>query len=111
MGDIPEYLTDGESALLVNPGDVPGFADAVVRVLQEPKLAAKIGAGGKLVAEREFMSSAVAGRVVAFLEGLPQRPRARVGIPLRAQRARLIASELGSATKSRIRSLLGRAAR
>ena len=39
VGGIPEMVTDGESALLVQPGDVAGMSLAMKRLLLEPALA------------------------------------------------------------------------
>ena len=52
------YLRDGESALLVRGGDLGGFADAVVRVLEAPDLAARLGrAAGTLAQNRSWQRS------------------------------------------------------
>lgn len=37
------HLVDGETALLVEDGDVAGFADAIVRLLDDPALAKRLG--------------------------------------------------------------------
>jgi glycosyltransferase involved in cell wall biosynthesis len=37
------HLVDGETALLVEDGDIEGFADAIVRLLEEPGLARRLG--------------------------------------------------------------------
>ena len=52
------YLRDGESALLVRGGDLDGFADAVVRLLEAPDLAGRLGrAAGKLAMDRSWQHS------------------------------------------------------
>lgn len=65
-----ELLVDGESALLVPPGDARALAEAVRRLLAEPGLAERIGAGG-LTAYRTRASEDVLGaRWRALLERL-----------------------------------------
>lgn len=41
------HLVNGESALLVEDGDIEAFADAVVRLLEDPELAGRIGENAK----------------------------------------------------------------
>src|SRR6185295_12985709 len=56
-----ELLVDGESALLVPPGDPEVLAGALVRLCDDGELAARIGDGG-LAAYREHASEEVLGR-------------------------------------------------
>ena len=63
-GDTPaarELLRDGESALLVPPGDPAALAGAVRRLAGDGELAERIGAGGRDAYER-YASEAVLGR-------------------------------------------------
>ena len=55
-----ELLVDGESALLVPPGDAAALAAAVRKLASDPELAARIGAGG-LAAYRAHASEDVLG--------------------------------------------------
>lgn len=46
-GGIPDAVLDGQTGLLVDPTDVPGIADALVRLLADDGLAARLGAEGR----------------------------------------------------------------
>jgi glycosyltransferase involved in cell wall biosynthesis len=45
VGGIPDLVQDESNGLLVEPGDTDGLADALVRVLNERKLAERLAAG------------------------------------------------------------------
>jgi glycosyltransferase involved in cell wall biosynthesis len=47
-GGIPDIVTDGEDGLLVTRGDTAALADALVRVLEDDELAARLGAAAKV---------------------------------------------------------------
>jgi glycosyltransferase involved in cell wall biosynthesis len=64
-GVVPEVLADGEHALLVPAGDPPALAEALVRLLQDAPLRARLGeAGRRLVTERYS-----GARIAEALEG------------------------------------------
>jgi glycosyltransferase involved in cell wall biosynthesis len=73
VGDIPRYLVDGGSALLVPPDDCHSFAVAVIQVLTDRALAESLGARGREVARHLSKSDVVSGKVVSFIHGLPPR--------------------------------------
>lgn len=54
VGDIPRFLYDGESALMVDTTDIEGFGQKMLWVLQHKEEAMKIGKRGKEVAEKSF---------------------------------------------------------
>jgi glycosyltransferase involved in cell wall biosynthesis len=56
-----ELLTDGESALLVPPGNAEALAAALRRLAHDPELARELGEGGRAVYERRA-SEAVLGQ-------------------------------------------------
>lgn len=55
VGGIPSQIKDGENGFLLEPKDTKGFADRIIRVLQEPKLAADIGEKGKEFVRKNFL--------------------------------------------------------
>jgi glycosyltransferase involved in cell wall biosynthesis len=54
VGEIAEVLADGHTALFVQPGDRQGLASALLRVLQEPPLRARLRRAGRAVYEAHF---------------------------------------------------------
>ena len=44
-GGIPDIVEDGASGLIVEPGNTPALADALVRVLSDRELAERLAAG------------------------------------------------------------------
>jgi len=50
VGGIPEIVSDGESALLVPPGDAARMAEALRSVLAAPELAQRLAARGRQIA-------------------------------------------------------------
>jgi glycosyltransferase involved in cell wall biosynthesis len=66
VGPIPEIVQHGETGLLVEPGQPGPLADALLKVLENPDLAARFGAAGRRrVAERFTLD-----RMVAEIEAL-----------------------------------------
>ncbi len=52
VGGIPDLLTEGETGLLVNDGDVAGMVAAILRVLNDAELAARLSVNGRKLAEK-----------------------------------------------------------
>ncbi len=70
--NIPGYrgvLTDGQEGLLVEPEDPQALAGALVRLLRDPQLRARMGARGRETA-RAFAWDKVAGRVLDLYQAL-----------------------------------------
>jgi glycosyltransferase involved in cell wall biosynthesis len=78
VGTIPEFLQDGVSALLVEPGDVAGLAAAIERLLDDPRLRARLAEAG----HRVFYEKLEIGGVAAQLMGLY---RVAIDAPARRQ--------------------------
>jgi glycosyltransferase involved in cell wall biosynthesis len=47
VGGVPEVVVDGETGLTVPSGNANAVADAILRLLREPELAARLGAAGR----------------------------------------------------------------
>ncbi len=62
---VAEAVRDGETGLLVPQNDVPALAEAIVRVLTDDELRARLGAAGRAYAQTQDWS-AVAERVIAI---------------------------------------------
>jgi glycosyltransferase involved in cell wall biosynthesis len=65
-----ELLVDGDSALLVPPGDAQALAGAVRRLAADSELSRRIAAGGRAAYEREASEAVLGTRWRAIIEGL-----------------------------------------
>ena len=74
VGDIPEVVDDGRTGLLVCAGDAEDLASALVRLLEDPSLAAELGAAGATSLEQRSSWPRVAETLLA---GLPSEPLRR----------------------------------
>lgn len=54
VGEVPRYFVDGETAFVAPPGPPPAFAERICAALDDPARAARVGAAGRALAEREF---------------------------------------------------------
>lgn len=83
-GGIPEAVVDGQTGLLVTPGDPAAAAAAIDRVLGDVDLARELGARGRARVVGQLSHDHAAERVLAIwsstLERAPRRPR--TGAPL-----------------------------
>lgn len=52
VGGIPHLVHDGSDALLVGPGDAPAFSRAILRILADPGLSARLSRNGRRTAEQ-----------------------------------------------------------
>lgn len=68
IGDIPKYLTDGESAYLVQPDDVKGFAAAIIRVINDPLEAEQVGRKGFEVATKHFDPKSNGEKIIGLIK-------------------------------------------
>src|SRR5581483_5398797 len=54
VGGIPEVVVDGETGVLVEPGDAPALAAALRALLDDPDRAARLGRAGRARVEARF---------------------------------------------------------
>ncbi len=79
VGGIPDAITDGETGILVPPGDPVAAADAISRLLGDSALRGSLGAAAAAVAEERFGIESVARRVGEAYQTLLARKRKRSG--------------------------------
>ena len=54
VGDIAHFLSDGESALIAQPGDIKEFAEKLEFAIENPEKMREIGENGRFIAELHF---------------------------------------------------------
>ena len=69
VGGIPDWLEDGVTGILAEPGDPRSLADAMARLVDDPALASALGEAGELKAEREFAFADSMEKLLAYLAG------------------------------------------
>lgn len=72
VGGIPHLVRDGETGILVPPGDAAAMADGIDRVLREPALAARLSRGARAFAT-ECDWAPVLAQWDALLDGVAAR--------------------------------------
>jgi glycosyltransferase involved in cell wall biosynthesis len=60
LGGVPDAVEHGRTGLLVSPGDPDALAEALLRVVGDPKLAARMGQAGRERAARLFSWESIA---------------------------------------------------
>jgi glycosyltransferase involved in cell wall biosynthesis len=90
VGGVPEVVVDGETGMLVPPGDAPALASAIERLLEDAELRARMGAAGRRRVETSFALPAWQASHRALYarllreHGLPLPAGQRVGRPAHA---------------------------
>jgi glycosyltransferase involved in cell wall biosynthesis len=65
LAGIPEMVADGETGLLVDPGDDRGLAEAIAKLAGDAALRRRMGEAGRARAERMFALRVTAGELAA----------------------------------------------
>ncbi len=71
VGEIPVYLKDNKNAFIVEPGSVFLFANKLIYVLENPRIAKKVGEEGRRVAYEHFNYLNQAKMMSQFFHRLP----------------------------------------
>jgi glycosyltransferase involved in cell wall biosynthesis len=70
LAAIPEIVSNGESGLLVAPGDVEGLPNALELLLRDPQLRARFGAAGRRIVEERFDVDKTASQLLELVEAV-----------------------------------------
>ncbi|MGE3844391.1 MAG: glycosyltransferase family 4 protein [Vicinamibacterales bacterium] len=70
VGGMAEYLRNGENALLCEPHEVHGLGTQIAKLLDDRKLASRLGACARATAEQDFDERLVTGRWVELIRSL-----------------------------------------
>jgi starch synthase len=68
VGGIPEVVVDGETGLLVPPGEPEALARALERLLADPERGARMGQAGRRRVEERFSWERIAERTLLTYE-------------------------------------------
>jgi glycosyltransferase involved in cell wall biosynthesis len=66
VGGTPELVVDGETGLLVPPGDVGALAAALGTLLRDPVRASRLGAAGRRRVLQNFSAESASERVLGL---------------------------------------------
>jgi len=69
-GGVVEAVIDGQTGLLVEPEDADALGSAIARLVDDPELAAKLGAAGRERMQNEFSIDTMADRHVDLYESI-----------------------------------------
>jgi trehalose synthase len=67
IGGIPQQIVDGKSGYLADPHDYQEFADKIVELLKNRKLAQKMGQNAKEFVRRNFLITRLMGNYLDLI--------------------------------------------
>jgi starch synthase len=70
VGGIKEVVVDGETGLLVPPGDPVRLGRALSRILEDPRLAARMGEAGRKRVLQHFTWDRIAEKTLKLYRSL-----------------------------------------
>ena len=68
VGAIPDFVEEGKNGWLVEPGDVHGLADAMIRLIENPSLAREFGEQSYQIIQERYSWHAVGNRFKEHIE-------------------------------------------
>jgi alpha-maltose-1-phosphate synthase len=77
VGALPEMVEDGRTGHLVAPNDGRALAAQLLRCIEEPEYAARLGTAGRQRVERHYTWGRVVERIAPILDALPANQRGR----------------------------------
>lgn len=69
-GGLKEIISEGANGMLIDPGDIDSLAGAIVKVLTDRGLAARMGRSGRELVTSRFSNEEVAGRVMGVYQDI-----------------------------------------
>ncbi len=69
VGSLPEYVQDGSTGILVDPGDANQLADAIIRLLSDDHLMHQMGENGAKWIREELSWKNIAAETIRAYEG------------------------------------------
>jgi glycosyltransferase involved in cell wall biosynthesis len=81
IGGIHELVVDGETGIVLPPGNASALATAILRLLQNPDEAARLGQNAKRRYEAGYTPQIMASRTEDLFEKVYAAPRIRRGSP------------------------------
>jgi len=73
VGGIPEIIENGTNGLLVAPGSPDALAGAIIKILQNPDMARRMGAAGRELAKARFGPERYVAQIQGVYEGLIEK--------------------------------------
>lgn len=70
LGGLAESILQGDTGILVPPGDLQGFVDALAALLADPELRESMGNRARHWIEERYSTEAVAERLLSFWDGV-----------------------------------------
>lgn len=79
VGGIPLQIEDEKNGFLVNPEDVDGCADRILRILKDPEMGKTIGAAGKETVREQFLITRLLGDYLDLIKSFLVCPQVANG--------------------------------
>ena len=101
VGAIPEFLSDGQNAVLVPPGAPDQLASALARLIDDPGERSRLGAAGHQVFRDRFDISVAANQILALYQDAAHVDSTRNGVGRGVGRGSPVASAGGASASGK----------